>query len=78
MNLRRLLLLAVVAALVAGFFASGLQQHLSLDALKAQQQVLDQQVTNQPILASALYVGCKYLNFRACLFYRAQLLYLFY
>ena len=57
MNLRRLLLLAVVAALVAGFFASGLQQHLSLDALKAQQQVLDQQVTNQPILASALYVG---------------------
>lgn len=57
MNLRRLLLLAVVVALVAGFFASGLQQHLSLDALKAQQQVLDQQVTNQPILASALYVG---------------------
>ena len=57
MNLRRLLLLAVVVALVAGFFASGLQQHLSLDALKAQQQVLDQQVTSQPILASALYVG---------------------
>lgn len=57
MNLRRLLLLAVIAALVIGFFASGLQQHLSLDALKAQQQVLDQQVTSQPILASALYVG---------------------
>jgi len=57
MNLRRLLLLAVVVALVAGFFASGLQQHLSLDALKAQQQVLDQQVTSQPMLASALYVG---------------------
>ncbi|MCK5533010.1 MAG: TVP38/TMEM64 family protein, partial [Halopseudomonas aestusnigri] len=57
MNLRRLLLLAVVVALVAGFFASGLQQHLSLDALKVQQQVLDQQVTSQPILASALYLG---------------------
>ena len=57
MNLRRLLLLAVVVALVAGFFASGLQQHLSLDALKAQQQVLDQQVSDQPMLASALYVA---------------------
>ena len=56
MNLRRLLLLAVVAALIAGFFASGLQQHLSLDALKAQQAALNQQVQAQPLIASLLYV----------------------
>ena len=56
MNLRRLLLLAVVAALIVGFFASGLQQHLSLEALKAQQAALNQQVQAQPLIASLLYV----------------------
>lgn len=56
MNLRRLLVLAVVAALIVGFFASGLQQHLSLEALKAQQAALNQQVQAQPLIASLLYV----------------------
>ena len=56
MNLRRLLVLAVVAALIVGFFASGLQQHLSLEALKAQQAALNQQVLAQPLIASLLYV----------------------
>ena len=50
MNLRRLLVLAVVAALIVGFFASGLQQHLSLEALKAQQAALNQQVLAQPLI----------------------------
>lgn len=55
MNVRRLLLLAVVVALIVSFFSSGLQQHLSLDALKAQQAALNQQVQAQPLIASLLY-----------------------
>ncbi|HCL41625.1 MAG TPA: pyridine nucleotide-disulfide oxidoreductase, partial [Pseudomonas sp.] len=54
--MRRLLLLAVVAALIIGFFASGLQQHLSLEVLKTQQAALNQQVQAQPLIASLLYV----------------------
>ncbi|WVM93801.1 hypothetical protein ULG90_08530 [Halopseudomonas pachastrellae] len=43
------------------FFASGLQQHLSLDALKAQQAALNQQVQAQPLIASLLTCCCTLL-----------------
>ena len=51
----RLLLVAVIAALIAAFFAFGLQQHVTLAAFKAQQAALEAQYAAHPVLVAAAY-----------------------
>ena len=55
MKTGKLLLLALIAALVAGFFIFDLNQYFSLDALKAQQQALNAQVAANPWLAAGIF-----------------------
>jgi len=55
MNLKKLLVIAVFAALVAAFFVFDLGQYLSLDALKARQAQIDGFYAAQPLLAIALF-----------------------
>jgi len=55
MNLRKLGLLALIAALVAAFFAFDLGQYLSLQALKAQQANIEAFRAERPLLAVGLY-----------------------
>ena len=55
MKTGKLLLLALIAALVAGFFIFDLNQYFSLDALKAQQQALNAQVAANPWLAAGMF-----------------------
>lgn len=55
MSLKKLLLLALIAALVFGFFALDLNQHFSLETIKAQQAALQDRVSNQPVLAAGVF-----------------------
>jgi dihydrolipoamide dehydrogenase len=48
MNRKRLILLAVLAALVAAFFALGLQRYFSLEFFRSQQAAISAQVTQHP------------------------------
>jgi len=55
--LRRLLLLAVVAAAVAAFFGLGLHRHLTLAALKENREALSAYVADHFLLAASAYFG---------------------
>jgi hypothetical protein len=55
--LRRLLPLLVLAALVAAFFASGLERNLSLGALRDHDLSLRAFVARNPLLAAAVFVA---------------------
>ena len=55
MNSRKVTLIALVLVLLAGFFVFDIGQYLSLDALKAQQAVLDEQVQAQPWVAGGVF-----------------------
>ena len=55
MNKGKLLVLAVIAAMVAAFFVFDLKQYLSLDYVKAQQATLAAFVAERPLQAAAAY-----------------------
>lgn len=55
MNLRKLLLVALIGALIAAFFFFDLGQYLNLEAIKAQQAALNAQVAAHPWQAAGLY-----------------------
>lgn len=55
MNLKKLLVIAVFAALVASFFWFDLGQYLRLDALKARQAQIDGFYAAQPVLTIAIF-----------------------
>ncbi|MGR9088595.1 MAG: FAD-dependent oxidoreductase [Gammaproteobacteria bacterium] len=57
MNSSRIVLLGLIAALVAGFFAFDLQQYLTLESLKAQQASIEQYRQTHPVSAVALYAA---------------------
>jgi uncharacterized membrane protein YdjX (TVP38/TMEM64 family) len=51
----RLILLLVLAVLIAGFFALGLQRYLTLEYLKAQQAAIAAQFQAHPFVVAAIY-----------------------
>jgi pyruvate/2-oxoglutarate dehydrogenase complex dihydrolipoamide dehydrogenase (E3) component/uncharacterized membrane protein YdjX (TVP38/TMEM64 family) len=55
MNSSRLALLAFIAALIAAFFTFDLQSHLTLGALKVQQEAIGAYRSNHPVTAVAIY-----------------------
>lgn len=55
MSAKKLLGLAALATLIALFFGLELNQYFNLDTIKAQQSNLEQHVSSQPLLASAIY-----------------------
>ena len=55
MNKGRLLVLLVIAALIAAFFAFGLHRHLTLDTFRSQQAAIDAYVRTHPLAAAAVY-----------------------
>jgi pyruvate/2-oxoglutarate dehydrogenase complex dihydrolipoamide dehydrogenase (E3) component/uncharacterized membrane protein YdjX (TVP38/TMEM64 family) len=57
MNPRKLLLLAVIAALVAAFFASDARQYLSLEYLKSQQAAIEAYSHAHPFRTALGYFG---------------------
>jgi len=55
MTSSRLALLAFISALIAAFFIFDLQSHLTLEALKTQQQTIETYRNNYPVMAVAIY-----------------------
>ncbi|MCQ2031882.1 FAD-dependent oxidoreductase [Stutzerimonas zhaodongensis] len=55
MNSRKIALLVLLLALLAGFFVFDIGQYLDLDALKAQQAALDAKVNAQPWIAAGIF-----------------------
>jgi dihydrolipoamide dehydrogenase len=55
MTSSRLALLAFISALIAAFFIFDLQSHLTLEALKTQQQTIETYRSNHPVMAVAIY-----------------------
>ncbi len=55
MNLKKAAVLLALVALIVAFFVFDLNQYFSLDAIKAQQQNLNAQVTANPLLAGGLF-----------------------
>lgn len=55
MNLRKLILLVVIAALIASFFIFDLGQYLNLTNLKTQQEAFSEQVSANPWLIGGAY-----------------------
>jgi uncharacterized membrane protein YdjX (TVP38/TMEM64 family) len=55
MNSSRLALLVFIAALIATFFIFDLQSHLTLEALKTQQEAIGTYRSNHPVMAVAIY-----------------------
>ncbi|TVP88597.1 MAG: pyridine nucleotide-disulfide oxidoreductase [Pseudomonadaceae bacterium] len=55
MSAKKIAVLAVVVTLVALFFGLELNQYFNLETIKAQQSSLEQHVSSQPLLASAIY-----------------------
>lgn len=55
MTFSRLALLAFISALIAAFFVFDLQSHLTLEALKTQQQTIETYRSNHPVMAVAIY-----------------------
>jgi uncharacterized membrane protein YdjX (TVP38/TMEM64 family) len=51
----KLILVAVVAALIASYFVFDLGQYLSLDYLKSQKEALNQLYSDRPVLVIAIY-----------------------
>ncbi|HLD64752.1 MAG TPA: pyridine nucleotide-disulfide oxidoreductase, partial [Pseudomonas sp.] len=60
MNSRKLVLLALILAAIAGFFVLDLGQYLDLERLKAQQTALNAQVAANPWQAAGLF-GLAYV-----------------
>jgi uncharacterized membrane protein YdjX (TVP38/TMEM64 family) len=57
MNKTRWAVLAVVVALIAAFFAFGLNDYLSLEKLQQSKVAIDRHVDADPVLASAVFLG---------------------
>lgn len=57
MNKTRWIVLAVVVALIAAFFALGLNEYLSLEQLQQSKAAIDQRVDADPVLMSAAFLG---------------------
>ena len=55
MNIKKLAVLLAIVALVAAFFVFDLNQYFSLDAIKAQQQALNTQVIENPLIAGGIF-----------------------
>ena len=55
MNIKKLAVLLAIVALVAAFFVFDLNQYFSLDAIKAQQQALNTQVMDNPLIAGGIF-----------------------
>jgi dihydrolipoamide dehydrogenase len=55
MTSSRLALLAFISALIAAFFIFNLQSHLTLEALKTQQQTIETYRSNHPVMAVVIY-----------------------
>ncbi len=55
MNKKRLLLVAVVAALVAAFFAFGLHRYFSLEFFRSQQAAINAQVAQHPVASGLVF-----------------------
>lgn len=55
MNLRKLILLVVIAALIASFFIFDLNQYLDLTNLKTQQEAFSEQVSDNPWFIGGAY-----------------------
>ncbi len=53
--MKRLLIIAVIAALVAAFFGFGWNEYLTLEQLKSSQSTVDQWLSDRPVLIPALY-----------------------
>ncbi|HEY8160570.1 MAG TPA: FAD-dependent oxidoreductase [Methylobacter sp.] len=51
----RFALLAFISALIAAFFIFDLQSHLTLEALKTQQETIDTYRSNHPVMSVAIY-----------------------
>lgn len=57
MKAGKIVVVLLIAALVAGFFVFDLNQYLSLEWLKSQQESLNAQVAANPMLAAAIFFG---------------------
>lgn len=57
MKAGKIIVLLVIAALVASFFVFDLNDYFSLEQIKAQQQLLNAQVTANPWLAGGIFFG---------------------
>jgi dihydrolipoamide dehydrogenase len=55
MNKKKLILVVIIVALVAAYFAFGLGRYLTLDYLKSQQAAIDAYVTGQPVTAALVF-----------------------
>ena len=55
MNKGRLLVLLLIAALIAAFFAFDLHRHLTLDTFRSQQAAIDTYVRAHPLTSAAVY-----------------------
>ncbi|MGB3597896.1 MAG: hypothetical protein WBA27_12935 [Pseudomonas neustonica] len=55
MNIKKLAVLLAIVALVAAFFVFDLNQYFSLDAIKAQQQALNTQAMDNPLIAGGIF-----------------------
>ncbi len=55
MNISRLALLAIIAALMAAFFIFDLQSYLTLDSLKTQQESIGAYRSDHPVMAIVIY-----------------------
>jgi dihydrolipoamide dehydrogenase len=55
MNKKKLILVVIIVALVAAYFAFGLGRYLTLDYLKSQQAAIDAYVTGQPVAAALVF-----------------------
>ena len=55
MNKKRLLLVVILAALIAAFFALGLQRYFSLEFFKSQQAAISAQVAQHPIVSGLVF-----------------------
>ena len=55
MNKKKLILVAIIVALVAAYFGFGLGRYLTLDYLKSQQAAIDAYVTQRPLAAALAF-----------------------
>ena len=55
MNKKRLLLVAVIVALIAAFFAFGLHRYVSVEFFKSQQAAISAQVTERPVVSALVF-----------------------
>ena len=61
MNIKKLAVLLAIVALIIAFFVFDLNQYFSLDAIKAQQQALNAQVLENPLVAGGLFFAAYVL-----------------